>query len=558
MGKKFKDLKIGRKLLISYGAIIFLYIITVTASLLGIAKTSNTLDVFYQKAFAVSYTALDMKASVQGIGRCILDVATGVTDREKVEKIAEAREMENTLVEGFAFLEKNLESDELLNSLKEQMTKVEPARNTAIELCELNRYEEALELYNSWYEPNTKVERETLQKIADKSLERAESYLNNGYMVKRRMYASVIALAAVVLFITIFLWIKITRGITVPLRELQAAAEEMAKGNLEAEISYRSENEIGALAGSVRDTLDCLKTYVSEMESGLYAIGNGRLTYHSKIDYRGDFMAIGQAMDKITGLLNRAILQIANTAEQVADGSEQVSGGAQMLSQGSVEQAAVMQELAASINEISDKVKNNADDSVRASGKVEEVNAIVACGDRQMDNMMRAIADIRENSKNIGRIVEEIEDIAFQTNLLSLNASVEAARAGEAGRGFSVVASEIRSLAAKTAEASGMMAELAQQTGEKVDRGTGAAKNAADTLEKIVEGTGEIMAMIGRISESSVHQADSVLQIREGIEQVIAIVQGNSATAEESAAASEELSAQAQILKKLVEEFELS
>ena len=139
-----------------------------------------------------------------------------------------------------------------------------------------------------------------------------------------------------------------------------------------------------------------------------------------------------------------------------------------------------------------------------------------------------------------------------------MNASVEAARAGEAGRGFSVVASEIRSLAAKTAEASGMMAELAQQTGEKVDRGTGAAKNAADTLEKIVEGTGEIMAMIGRISESSVHQADSVLQIREGIEQVIAIVQGNSATAEESAAASEELSAQAQILKKLVEEFELS
>ena len=213
MGKKFKDLKIGRKLLISYGAIIFLYIITVTASLLGIAKTSNTLDVFYQKAFAVSYTALDMKASVQGIGRCILDVATGVTDREKVEKIAEAREMENTLVEGFAFLEKNLESDELLNSLKEQMAKVEPARNTAIELCELSRYEEALELYNSWYEPNTKVERETLQKIADKSLERAESYLNNGYMVKRRMYASVIALAAVVLFITIFLWIKITRGI---------------------------------------------------------------------------------------------------------------------------------------------------------------------------------------------------------------------------------------------------------------------------------------------------------------------------------------------------------
>ena len=555
---QFKDLKIGRKLLLSYGAIIFLYIVTVTASLLGIAQTSKTLDTFYQKAFAVSYAAQDMKASVQGIGRCILDVATVVSDEEKAARLAEAREMENKLVKGYEFLDENLENDELLDSLKEQIDKVEPARNAAIELCEQDRYEEALELYNSWYEPNTKLERASLQKIADKSLERAQQYLESGYAVKRKMYGTVIALASVVLLITVILWIKITRGITAPLKEVQAAAKEMAEGNLEADVSYRSEDELGDLAGRVRDTLATLKMYVSEIESGLYAIGGGKLTYQSKIEYRGDFIAIGQAMEQITGMLSRAIMQIANTAEQVADGSEQVAGGAQMLSQGAVEQAAVMQELAAGINEISDKVKNNADDAKRVSEKVEEVNGMVACGDRQMGDMMQAIGDIRENSKSIRKIVEEIEDIAFQTNLLSLNASVEAARAGEAGRGFSVVASEIRSLAEKTAEASGMMAELAQRTGDKVDRGTGAAEKAADTLGKIVEGTGEIMAMIDRISDASVHQADSVLQIRESIEQVIEIVQGNSATAEESAAASEELSAQAQSLKKLVEEFELS
>lgn len=554
---KFKDLRIGNKLLVSYISIILLYIVTVTAALFGITETSRTLDTFYKKAFAISYTAQDMKSSVQGIGRCILDVATKVTEQEKIEKIKEAREMESVLLRGYDYLAENLESDELLVGLKEQMDKINPIRTEAIGLIEASRYEEAIALYDNEYEPNTKVEREYLQKIADKSLERAQRYLEDGHDVKRQMNSIITGLAAIVLMISTFLWIRITRGITGPVKEIQEAARQMAEGNLEACISYESGDELGALSDSMRETLGTLKTYVSEIEKGLYAIGNGRLTYHSEITYKGDFIAIGLAMEQITELLNRAILQIANTSEQVAAGSEQVAGSAQMLSQGSVEQAAVMQELAASINEISDKVKHNADDAVRASRKVEEVNGIVAGGDRQKATMLEAIRDISENSKTIGKIVKEIEDIAFQTNLLSLNASVEAARAGEAGRGFAVVAAEVRNLAAKTGEASRMMAELAAQTGDKVDKGAGAAGKTAEAFDRVVHGTGEILTMIDRISDASVQQADSVLQIRESIEQVISIVQDNSATAEESAAASEELSAQAQIMKQLVEEFEL-
>lgn len=554
---KFKDLNIGNKLLVSYMSIILLYIVTVLAALFGISETARTLDIFYKKAFAISYTAQDMKSSVQGIGRCILDVATQVTEQEKIEKIKEAREMESVLLAGYSYLEQNLESDELLVDLKGQMDKINPVREEAVELLEANRYEEALELYDAEYEPNTKVEREYLQKIADKSLERAQRYLDNGHEVKQRMNGIIMGLAAIVLIISTFLWIRITRGITGPVKEIQAAARQMAEGNLEARVSYESGDELGALSDSMRDTLGILQKYISEIEKALYAIGNGKLTYHSGITYKGDFVAVGQAMEQITKLLNRAILQIANTSEQVAGGSEQVAGGAQMLSQGSVEQAAVMQELAASINEISDKVKHNADDAVRASRKVEEVNGIVAEGDRQKTALLEAINNISENSKTIGKIVEEIEDIAFQTNLLSLNASVEAARAGEAGRGFAVVAAEVRSLAAKTAEASRMMAELAEQTGDKVDKGADAAGKTAEAFDRVVHGTGEILTMIDRISDASVQQADSVLQIRESIEQVISIVQDNSATAEESAAASEELSAQALIMKQLVEEFEL-
>ena len=294
------------------------------------------------------------------------------------------------------------------------------------------------------------------------------------------------------------------------------------------------------------------------MEEGLLAVGNGKLNYHPETAFKGDFVALGKAMEQITSLLNRAIMQIACTADQVAGGSEQVAGGAQVLSQGATEQAGSMEELAANINEISDSVKSNANDSVMTSKKVDEVSGLVTRSSDEMKAMVHAILEIRENSSAIGSIVKEIEDIAFQTNILALNASVEAARAGEAGRGFSVVASEVCHLAAKTREASGMMARLAAQTTEKVDGGTSAADKTARALDKVVKGTEEIGAMVDRISRSSVRQAESIIQIRQSMEMVSEIVQGNSATAEESAASSEELSAQAQVLKKLVEEFELS
>ncbi|MCD7997470.1 MAG: methyl-accepting chemotaxis protein [Clostridiales bacterium] len=556
--KKIKNLKIGKKLMVSYGIIIIFYIVTVIVSLFGVYNVAKSLDVFYNKAFTASYTAGNLRASVQNIGRTILSIATEGVNVDRQEQLAEIDAILSEMDTNLTILKEQMPDNELVNQLRESLKKQKQYREPVIEALKEGDDEKALLLYGKDYEPNAEKTRKCLEAITAYSKTNAEIYLERGHEVRQRMTAVILVLSFLLLIITVVFCFFITKGITEPVREVREAARNLAEGNLSIQLKYRSGDELGELADSFRETISALNDYVSAVEEGLLAVGNGKLNYHPETAFKGDFVALGKAMEQITSLLNRAIMQIACTADQVAGGSEQVAGGAQVLSQGATEQAGSMEELAANINEISDSVKSNANDSVMTSKKVDEVSGLVTRSSDEMKAMVHAILEIRENSSAIGSIVKEIEDIAFQTNILALNASVEAARAGEAGRGFSVVASEVRHLAAKTREASGMMARLAAQTTEKVDGGTSAADKTARALDKVVKGTEEIGAMVDRISRSSVRQAESIIQIRQSMEMVSEIVQGNSATAEESAASSEELSAQAQVLKKLVEEFELS
>lgn len=556
--KKIKNLKIGKKLMVSYGIIIIFYIVTVIVSLFGVYNVAKSLDVFYNKAFTASYTAGNLRASVQNIGRTILSIATEGVNVDRQEQLAEIDAILSEMDTNLTILKEQMPDNELVNQLRESLKNQKQYREPVIEALKEGDDEKALLLYGKDYEPNAEKTRECLEAITAYSKTNAEIYLERGHEVRQRMTAVILVLSFLLLIITVVFCFFITKGITEPVREVREAARNLAEGNLSIQLKYRSGDELGELADSFRETISALNDYVSAVEEGLLAVGNGKLNYHPETAFKGDFVALGKAMEQITSLLNRAIMQIACTADQVAGGSEQVAGGAQVLSQGATEQAGSMEELAANINEISDSVKSNANDSVMTSKKVDEVSGLVTRSSDEMKAMVHAILEIRENSSAIGSIVKEIEDIAFQTNILALNASVEAARAGEAGRGFSVVASEVRHLAAKTREASGMMARLAAQTTEKVDGCTSAADKTARALDKVVKGTEEIGAMVDRISRSSVRQAESIIQIRQSMEMVSEIVQGNSATAEESAASSEELSAQAQVLKKLVEEFELS
>ncbi|MEA5136212.1 MAG: methyl-accepting chemotaxis protein [Candidatus Fimivivens sp.] len=368
-----------------------------------------------------------------------------------------------------------------------------------------------------------------------------------------------LSISAFVLVIIITITSLMIRKMINPIQNVLSAANDIAQGKLDINISSKSEDEIGQLAKTFMNMSANLKYIISDINSLLGSMSDGDFRIESQCQekYVGDYYNILLAIRGINTNLSNALLQIHQASEQVSSGSDQVSSGAQALSQGATEQASAIQQLSASISEISDNIRKNAENAQSANNLSNETRLEVETGSDHMRKMVEAMDDISNSSNQIGKIIKTIDDIAFQTNILALNAAVEAARAGEAGKGFAVVADEVRNLAGKAAAAAKNTTVLIEGAVSAVENGTRIADETAKSLGIIVSKVTAVSNNINDIATTSERQAEAITQVTLGVEQISAVVQTNSATAEESAAASEELSGQAQILKDLVGDFKL-
>ena len=352
----------------------------------------------------------------------------------------------------------------------------------------------------------------------------------------------------------------IAMSITRPLKQLNTAVGKLADGELNVAVDVHTHDEVAEVGAGVARIVERLKEYIlyiDEISAVLNQIGAGNLMFTLQQNYAGEFAKVKSALMNIRTTLTETLTSIAQSADQVNAGAEQIASGAQALAQGATEQASSVQELSSAVQDLSSQATAEAEKAVEAGQFLEQIKDAVDKSNTQMDTMRKAMTDISVQSAAIRGIIKTIDDIAFQTNILALNAAVEAARAGTAGKGFAVVADEVRSLAGKSAEAAKKTNELIENSVQAVEHGEELTKQTAESLAVVADGTKQVAETIDTVARAYREQAGRLSEISKGVDQIADVVQTNSATAEQSAAASEELSGQANMMHQQIAHFKL-
>lgn len=418
--------------------------------------------------------------------------------------------------------------------------------------AQLKAANELLPIYNEVYENLAQLM--ALNVTTGNELQGSLSVLQAGLLI------GIIVIILVAVMLSVTLGNNIARGIASPLSKLSERLNTFAQGELSGEFpAVESEDEVadmvriaGGMAGNLALIIQDAKYRLGEMAKGNYTVET-----NIEEKYVGEFLALHTAMEQMNENMNDTLHQIEDASEQVSVGAGNLASASQNLAEGATEQAGAVEELLATVTNLTEGIGRTTENMNEAYGMSRTYADKANESREEMQGMVETMLRITDTSKKIESIISEIEEIASQTNLLSLNASIEAARAGEAGKGFAVVADQIGKLADESAQSAVHTRELIMSAISEIGQGTSAAEHTATAINEVVQGINHVADSTQEIAELSKTNMEAMKQAEAGINQISEVVQANSATAEESSATSEELSAQAMTMDELVKQFQL-
>lgn len=560
MKTKLNNMTISKRLRLTFGAILALLVITVAFSVVGLFSIGNNFDKFYDEAYQITNKAEALRRDIQMVAKYI-GYSMMEQDTAKTAQYIQSAEAEIQLLrEGTAYMKEHFTGDSsIIEKYDSVMLAVKDDRDMVLQLAGENRNDEAIELYFNEVMPAFMQANGYLEQVGEIASAQADDSYQSASNQKTIITVILLVISVFAFAVTLLLIRIIVRSITAPINELKQMAEDMASGNLHAEIDYTGQDEIGILASSMKDMSKALREIILDIGVTLGELGNGNFQVKSKQleRYVKDYTPIINAMRQIRDNLNTTLHGINEVSNQVASGSEQLTESAQGLAEGATEQAGAVQELTAMVNNVTLIAENTAKSGKEAYLSAMDSTKKAEAGRQEMMALTAAMKGISDTSKEIENIIVAIEDIASQTNLLSLNASIEAARAGEAGRGFAVVADQIGKLASDSAQSAVNTKALIVKALEEIDTGNEITEKTSAAFAEVITDINFLANVAKDSNESSQEQLDSLKQVETGLEQISAVVQSNSAASEETLATSEELSAQAVSLKEQTGKFRL-